>query len=105
MRARLPTGCGAGICLVFDYEEIESRGVPSTPGLVIDGVVASFGPIRSSPQIGWPANRVLGDSADRPDGSHGRQTHGAARRVGMYRLDHPRIDSFGQQLAVAARLA
>ncbi|MGZ9275530.1 MAG: thioredoxin family protein [Candidatus Limnocylindrales bacterium] len=45
------TGVEAEIRHIVDYGEIASRGVMSTPGLVIDGVVVSVGRIPTSAQV------------------------------------------------------
>jgi small redox-active disulfide protein 2 len=45
------TGVEAEIVHVVDYREIVSRGVLSTPGLVIDGVVVSAGRVPTADQI------------------------------------------------------
>ena len=48
------TGTEAEIRHVTDYGEIASRGVLSTPGLVIDGVIVSVGRVPTSDQVaGW----------------------------------------------------
>jgi small redox-active disulfide protein 2 len=48
------TGVEADIRHVVDYGEIVSRGVMSTPGLVIDGTVVSYGRVPSAGDIaGW----------------------------------------------------
>ena len=48
------TGIEAEIRHVTDYGEIASRGVLSTPGLVIDGVTVSVGRVPTSDQVaGW----------------------------------------------------
>lgn len=44
-------GIEAQIIKVTDYGEIASRGVMSTPGLVIDGKVVSAGKIPTPPTI------------------------------------------------------
>jgi small redox-active disulfide protein 2 len=47
-------GIEAEVRHVTDYRDIAARGVMSTPGLVIDGVVVSTGRIPSSDEIaGW----------------------------------------------------
>jgi small redox-active disulfide protein 2 len=47
-------GVEARIRHVTDYEEIASRGVMNTPGLVIDGTVVSTGRVPSATDIaGW----------------------------------------------------
>jgi small redox-active disulfide protein 2 len=49
---------------ITDYRQIASYGVMSTPGLVIDGVVASTGRIPSASEIaGWLANDVAASHA------------------------------------------
>jgi small redox-active disulfide protein 2 len=45
------TGVEAEIHHVVDYGEIAARGVMSTPGLVIDGVVVSAGRVPTSEQV------------------------------------------------------
>lgn len=45
------TGVEAEIHHVTDYAEIASRGVLSTPGLVIDGVVVSAGRVPTREQV------------------------------------------------------
>lgn len=45
------TGVEAEIRHVTDYGEIASRGVMSTPGLVIDGVVVCSGRVPSREQV------------------------------------------------------
>jgi len=45
------TGIEAEIRHVTDYAEIASRGVMSTPGLVIDGVVVSAGRVPTREQV------------------------------------------------------
>lgn len=45
------TGIQAEIAHVVDYREIASRGVLSTPGLVIDGVVVSVGRVPTAAQV------------------------------------------------------
>jgi small redox-active disulfide protein 2 len=44
-------GVEAEISHVTDYAEIASRGVMSTPGLVIDGTVVSYGRVPSPREI------------------------------------------------------
>ncbi len=44
-------GIEAEIHHVVDYQEIASRGVMSTPGLVIDGVLVSAGRVPSREQV------------------------------------------------------
>lgn len=47
-------GISAEIRHVTDYAEIAQRGIMSTPGLVIDGVVASCGRVPSVDEVaGW----------------------------------------------------
>jgi small redox-active disulfide protein 2 len=47
-------GLEAEIRHVTDYGEIASRGVLSTPGLVVDGVVVSAGRVPTREQVeGW----------------------------------------------------
>ena len=45
------TGIEAEIHHVVDYREIAARGVMSTPGLVIDGVVVSSGRVPTNEQV------------------------------------------------------
>ena len=45
------TGAQAQIVKVTDYAKISSYGIMSTPGLVIDGEVVSFGRVPSSTDI------------------------------------------------------
>jgi small redox-active disulfide protein 2 len=45
------TGVEADIRHVTDYQEIVSRGVISTPGLVIDGIVVSTGRVPTREQV------------------------------------------------------
>lgn len=45
------SGVAAEINHVTDYAEIAKRGVMSTPGLVIDGTVVSFGRVPSAGEI------------------------------------------------------
>jgi small redox-active disulfide protein 2 len=45
------TGVEAEIRHVTDWAEISGRGVLSTPGLVVDGIVVSAGRIPSAEQI------------------------------------------------------
>jgi small redox-active disulfide protein 2 len=48
------TGIDAEVTKVTDYAEIMAYGIMSTPGLVIDGVVVSYGRIPSVQDIaGW----------------------------------------------------
>ena len=48
------TGIDAEVTKVTDYAEIMAYGIMSTPGLVIDGVVVSYGRIPSAEDIaGW----------------------------------------------------
>ncbi len=48
------TGVEAEIRHVTDYAEIGQRGIMSTPGLVIDGVVRSHGRVPSVEEVaGW----------------------------------------------------
>ena len=48
------TGVDAEVTKVTDYAEIMAYGIMSTPGLVIDGKVVSFGRIPSAEDIaGW----------------------------------------------------
>ncbi len=51
-------GLEANISKVTDYQDIVSRGVMSTPGLVVDGVVKSQGQVPSVVAI----QRMLGCS-------------------------------------------
>ena len=44
-------GVEAEIVKVTDYREIARRGILSTPGLVIDGVIRSYGRIPSAGDI------------------------------------------------------
>ena len=44
-------GVDAEVVHVTDYKEITARGVMSTPGLVIDGKVVSFGRVPSAGDI------------------------------------------------------
>ena len=44
-------GVEAEIVKVTDYREIAARGILSTPGLVIDGVIRSYGRIPSAGDI------------------------------------------------------
>jgi len=47
-------GVTAEIRHITDYAEIAQRGVMSTPGLVIDGVVRSYGRVPSVDEVaGW----------------------------------------------------
>ena len=47
-------GVTAEIRHITDYTEIAQRGVMSTPGLVIDGVVRSYGRVPSVDEVaGW----------------------------------------------------
>lgn len=47
-------GVEAEIRHVTDYAEIAQRGIMSTPGLVIDGVVRSYGRVPSVEEVaGW----------------------------------------------------
>jgi small redox-active disulfide protein 2 len=47
-------GVSAEIRHITDYAEIAQRGVMSTPGLVIDGVVRSYGRVPSVDEVaGW----------------------------------------------------
>jgi small redox-active disulfide protein 2 len=47
-------GVEAEIHHVTDYAEIAQRGIMSTPGLVIDGVVRSYGRVPSVEEVaGW----------------------------------------------------
>lgn len=45
------TGIEAEIRHVVDYQEIASRGVMSTPGLVVDGVLVSAGRVPTREQV------------------------------------------------------
>jgi small redox-active disulfide protein 2 len=58
------SGTEAEIRHVTDYGEIISRGVMSTPGLAVDGVVVSTGRIPTREQVaGWlgrPSERSTG---------------------------------------------
>jgi small redox-active disulfide protein 2 len=45
------SGVEAEIRHVTDYRDIAARGVMSTPGLVIDGTVVSFGRVPSAGEI------------------------------------------------------
>lgn len=48
------TGIDAEVTKVTDYAEIMAHGIMSTPGLVIDGKVVSYGRIPSADDIaGW----------------------------------------------------
>ena len=48
------TGVSAEIRHITDYAEIAQRGIMSTPGLVIDGVVRSYGRVPSVDEVaGW----------------------------------------------------
>jgi len=50
-------GVEATVTKVTDYAEIAVRGVMSTPGLVIDGVVVSYGRVPSAGDIAeWLSN-------------------------------------------------
>ena len=52
--AVLMAGVEAEIRHVTDYQEIMAHGIMSTPGLVIDGKVVSYGRIPSAGDIaGW----------------------------------------------------
>jgi small redox-active disulfide protein 2 len=50
-RAAREAGVDVDIRHVTDYREIAARGVMGTPGLAIDGVVASTGRIPSAAEI------------------------------------------------------
>jgi small redox-active disulfide protein 2 len=51
------TGIDAEVTKVTDYAEIMAYGIMSTPGLVIDGVVVSYGRIPSVADIAaWLAS-------------------------------------------------
>jgi len=50
-RAAKEAGCTADVSKVTDMKEIMSYGVLSTPGLVIDGKVKSYGRIPSAGEI------------------------------------------------------
>ncbi len=48
------TGVSAEIRHITDYAEIAQRGIMSTPGLVIDGVIRSYGRVPSVDEVaGW----------------------------------------------------
>ena len=48
------TGVSAEIRHITDYAEIAHRGIMSTPGLVIDGVIRSYGRVPSVDEVaGW----------------------------------------------------
>ncbi len=44
-------GASAQVVKVTDYREIATRGILSTPGLVIDGVLRSYGRVPSAGEI------------------------------------------------------
>ena len=70
-RGRRRSGMDAEIRHVVDYGEVSSRGVLSTPGLVIDSVVVSVGRVPTSDHVeAWLG--VPDRLSRRPSDPHGR---------------------------------